>query len=241
MTTATSIRLLYVGRSQKMAQVIEDALRSEYDQVAIEGKPESDLLIVGVSNQKSAIEEVRAAPPHGMIVEIDQGRYNRIRFCQLVRGRLPQMVIVAVHKEHDLNDGFEFDGTILRPFQFEQASEAIALLLSGGRQMYLEVGDIRLDVAMRIVEGPLGQHHLPPKLCKLLQVFMERPGAIVRREELMQQVWDTKFLGDTRTLDVHIRWLREKIEEDPSNPQRLITVRGMGYRLNRRRDDGMMR
>jgi DNA-binding response OmpR family regulator len=61
---------------------------------------------------------------------------------------------------------------------------------------------------------------------------MERAGSTVSREELMQQVWNTEFLGDTRTLDVHIRWLREKIEPNPSSPNQLITVRGQGYRLD---------
>ncbi len=189
------------------------------------------LQFVCVSSQKVATEEVRAAPPHGLIVEIDQGRYNRLRLCRSLRSRLPQILIIAVHKEDIDSQDFEFDGFILRPFSLAQAGKAIARLLGGSRQMYLRVGDIQLDVAMRIVDGPSGEHHLPPKLCKLLQVFMERPGVTVRREELMQMVWDTKFLGDTRTLDVHIRWLRERIEEDPSRPNRLITVRGAGYRL----------
>ncbi len=239
MKTPTSIRLLYVGRSQKLAEAIKTALDVEHRQITVEGGAESALQFVCVSSQKQAIEEVRAAPPHGLLVEIDQGRYNRIRFCNNLRSRLPQMLFVAVHKENDVSDGFEFDGFILRPFNQVQAGKTINLLLGGSRRMYLTVGDLRLDLAMRMVDGPLGEHHLPPKLCKLLHVFMERPGDIVSREELMQQVWDTKFLGDTRTLDVHIRWLRERIEEDPSRPSRLVTVRGAGYKLSEKSDDGM--
>jgi two-component system phosphate regulon response regulator PhoB len=60
---------------------------------------------------------------------------------------------------------------------------------------------------------------------------MQRPGEILPRKFLMQQVWDTSYMGDTRTLDVHIRWLRERIEFDPSNPEYLVTVRGKGYRF----------
>ena len=240
MKTPTSIRLLYVGRSQKLAEAIKTALDVEHRQITVEGGADSALQFVCVSSQKQAIEEVRAAPPHGLLVEIDQGRYNRIRFCNTLRSRLPQMLFVAVHKENDISAGFAFDGFILRPFNPMQAGKTLSLLLGGSRRMYLTVGDLRLDLAMRMVDGPLGEHHLPPKLCKLLQVFMERPGDIVSREELMQQVWDTKFLGDTRTLDVHIRWLRERIEEDPSRPSRLVTVRGAGYKLGEKSDDGMI-
>lgn len=241
MTSPTSIRLLYVGRSRALADTIEDALRVEHGQVAATDGVTTELQFVCVSSQKQAIEEIRSSPPHGLLVEIDQGRYNRVRFCSSLRSRLPQMIMIAVHKENDLSDGFEFDGFILRPFQFEQANKALSLLLGDSRKMYLTVGDLRLDLAMRMVDGPLGEHHLPPKLCKLLQVLMERNGDIVSREELMQHVWDTEFLGDTRTLDVHVRWLRERIEENPSRPTRLITVRGAGYKLDGITDDGMVR
>jgi DNA-binding response OmpR family regulator len=60
---------------------------------------------------------------------------------------------------------------------------------------------------------------------------MSRPGQVISRKVLMQEIWDTDYLGDTRTLDVHMRWLREKIEDDPNDPRMLVTVRGQGYRL----------
>ncbi len=60
--------------------------------------------------------------------------------------------------------------------------------------------------------------HLTPKQCHLLAIFMQRPNQVISREDLMKEIWDTHYLGDTRTLDVHIRWLREKIEADPTRP-----------------------
>ena len=74
-------------------------------------------------------------------------------------------------------------------------------------------------------------HKLTPKEFELLKLFMEHPGQVVSRKLLMQEIWDTDYLGDTRTLDVHMRWLREKIEDDPKNPRLLVTIRGEGYRL----------
>lgn len=73
---------------------------------------------------------------------------------------------------------------------------------------------------------------LLPREARLLAALMRYPGEIVSRATLMKQVWETDYLGDTRTLDVHICWLRRKIEEDPTRPQIIVTHRGMGYRLN---------
>lgn len=73
--------------------------------------------------------------------------------------------------------------------------------------------------------------HLTPKECKLLAVLMQNAGEIVSRKTLMRHVWDTDYLGDTRTLDVHICWLRQKVESDPKMPQHILTKRGQGYTL----------
>jgi DNA-binding response OmpR family regulator len=73
---------------------------------------------------------------------------------------------------------------------------------------------------------------MTPKQCALLQMLMVHHGNVVERSNIMQAIWETSYLEDTRTLDVHIRWLRERIEPDPSNPVYLKTVRGVGYRLN---------
>jgi DNA-binding response OmpR family regulator len=73
---------------------------------------------------------------------------------------------------------------------------------------------------------------LTPRLVRLLRILMERHGEVVEREALFKQVWETNYTGDTRTLDVHISWLRKAIELDPDNPRFLHTIRGVGYRLD---------
>lgn len=231
MTTPTSIRLIYLGRNKSLPQQIEAALQAELNDVDRHGPQTRELQIVSVSSQKQAVEEIRSTPPHGVIIEVDDGRYNRSRFYQMLRGRLPNVVLVAVHREMEGQNSFPFDGYIQRPFALEQARPALTALLNGSMGMYLCRGDLCLDVARRVLDGPQGTYRLPPKLCKLLQILMENKGSTVRREYLMQMVWETKFLDDTRTLDVHIRWLREKIEPDPSTPIYLVTVRGQGYQL----------
>jgi two-component system phosphate regulon response regulator PhoB len=85
---------------------------------------------------------------------------------------------------------------------------------------------------MRTVVTPKGQYHMTPKQAQLLYYFLVNHNQVLSRRDIMQQVWDTSFLEDTRTLDVHIRWLRERIELNPSEPSYLVTVRGRGYRLS---------
>jgi DNA-binding response OmpR family regulator len=100
--------------------------------------------------------------------------------------------------------------------------------LSGG---LLCVDGIELDVEHSQVTGPHGTHHLTPLECRLLQILMRNSGQVVSRSSLMKEVWGTTYLDDTRTLDVHICWLRRKVEDDPSHPYRIITHRGLGYEL----------
>jgi DNA-binding response OmpR family regulator len=73
---------------------------------------------------------------------------------------------------------------------------------------------------------------LTPRQAQLLQILMQHPGEVVGRDQLFKDVWNTGYTGDTRTLDVHISWLREAIEEDPRNPKFIKTIRGVGYRLD---------
>ena len=94
-----------------------------------------------------------------------------------------------------------------------------------------KTGDLSLDLEKRCVTKGCAAIHLTPKECALLATFMDNGGEVLTREFLMKEVWETDWTEDTRTLDVHIRWLREKIEDDPSNPIYLRTVRGVGYRF----------
>jgi len=98
--------------------------------------------------------------------------------------------------------------------------------------LVLTAGPITLNqAAMTVTKG--GQtYKLTPKQAQLLAMFMRNPGKILERKMLVKDVWETDYLGDTRMLDVHIRWLREKIEDDPSHPVYLTTVRGVGYCFN---------
>ncbi len=93
----------------------------------------------------------------------------------------------------------------------------------------LQVGELVLDSNSGKISGPNGVHHLTPMECRLLETLMAYSGQVVPRSFLMKTVWETDYLGDTRTLDVHISWLRKKLSDCSRRPQYLWTVRGVGY------------
>lgn len=95
----------------------------------------------------------------------------------------------------------------------------------------VRVKGLELDVRNSILTKGDDQVHLTPKETKLMHLLMENVGKVVSRSELMQSVWNTEYLGDTRTLDVHICWLRQKIEDNPRIPEMILTRRGQGYEL----------
>ncbi len=93
-----------------------------------------------------------------------------------------------------------------------------------------EVGDVRLDVSRHRVHVRGERVEMPLKEFELLAVLLERAGKVMPRDRLIERVWGYDYVGDTKTLDVHIKRLRTKLEPDPANPTRVVTVRGVGYR-----------
>ncbi len=229
MTTPNTIRLLYVGKNRQIAEDILDALKKQAATARyVQDFTSHELCLTIVSNQKQAWTQVCGHAPHCVMVEIDR-RYSRERFCRRLRDRLAPMRIVAVCATDIQEIRFSFDEYVTIPIQKRVASRLLSLLLDTERTTQLQVGPIRLNTLSRQVFTPQGQATLPLKQCALLQMLMERAGSLVRRDEIMQVIWQTAYLGDTRTLDVHVHWLREQIEPDPSNPVHILTVKGEGF------------
>jgi len=95
----------------------------------------------------------------------------------------------------------------------------------------VQVKGLLLDLQKASLKKNGNEIHLTPKETKLMALLMENVGKVVSRNQLMQEVWDTNYIGDTRTLDVHICWLRQKIEDNPRIPEFILTRRGQGYEL----------
>jgi two-component system response regulator RegX3 len=95
----------------------------------------------------------------------------------------------------------------------------------------IRAGPLALDPDTRMLRKRGATEHLRPKEAALLTLFLRNPGRVLSRQKIMREVWETEYMGDTRTLSVHVRWLRLKIEDDPGSPRFLRTVRGVGYRF----------
>ena len=123
-------------------------------------------------------------------------------------------------------------GNVLQmPFTPRKVTNRVNKITSCRQGSIVTAGDISLNIDKRCVYRRDVVHRLTPRQAKLLEVFMRHTGRTLTRKFLMEQVWETDYMGDTRTLDVHVRWIRERIEEEPGSPKYLRTVRGIGYRL----------
>lgn len=164
--------------------------------------------------------------------------------CRTLRqnSTVPILMLTALGDEVDRILGLELgaDDYLTKPFS---SRELIARLKALLRRVELDrhqqvvddqvtVGDIRLEFNTRRAFKGDQELILRQKEYEVLSLLLSRPGEVITRAEFFDQVWGTDWLGDTRTLDVHIRWLREKIEADPSQPHLIQTVRGIGYRFS---------
>jgi DNA-binding response OmpR family regulator len=187
-----------------------------------------------VTSRKDAILVGRQNPPGIVMTEFERWE-ERLEFCKEVMHRWPGVPMIAVTNSSIEESTVRFDLVIPSPLSTPSLLGALEQTLGATpSDRLVQVGEVTLDKLNRTVISPKGEYHITPKQCALLEMLMLRNGEVVTRGEIMQEIWQTNFLGDTRTLDVHIRWLREQIEYDASNPKYLVTVRGKGYRFRTR-------
>ncbi len=154
--------------------------------------------------------------------------------CQRMRKHYPQYPILLISApEHPLPPGAHPAHQVLTlPFTARKLFNRLRTLLPSSSEKVIAAGPIRLDTERNMVECEGRQTHITPRLARLLKALMENAGKALERETLFTQVWETAYLDDTRTLDVHISWLRKALESDPRRPRYLKTIRGVGYRLD---------
>ena len=221
-----AIRAAFVGRRGIAAQL--EAMLAGETADAPARETSDAIALIALTSQKAALRLLRTDPPPVLLVEIDPRPDSRLRFCATARSRLPTLAILAVGVEPP-RGSFAFDGFLPLPLSQEGVDRALERIRSRSTGHVLLRGPFRLDLATRTLDTPRGTRHLTPKQCALLELLMRRHDQVVHRREIMAAIWETSYLDDTRTLDVHIRWLRECIEPDPSSPLYLLTARGRGY------------
>ena len=116
--------------------------------------------------------------------------------------------------------------------QVQELDQRIQEAAVNQKDRFLRLPTLIIDFQKQTILRGQDQFSLTPKEFKLLKILVDHTNQILKRKTIMKEVWETDYMGDTRTLDVHIRWLREKIEDNPSKPKYLITVRGVGYRFS---------
>ena len=186
-----------------------------------------------VPNGSAALTRLDEGLPRLVIVDAASMRTSGKRICQALRLHAEKLPILLILGEA-LNSGdkHEADVVLVQPFTLQKLINRIRPLIPAETKDLLEVGPLQLDVEQRLVRCQSRQCRLTPRLVILLKALMDRQGELIDRKELFKQVWDTGYTVDTRTLDVHISWLRQAIEEDPRHPQFINTVRGVCYRLD---------
>jgi len=212
---------------------------SIYTILLVEGrKPAADHLapilndqgynVVMARTRREAWAKVQEIHPAAIVLDSPSLRFSSRRFCDALRDaalEIPVLVLLPEGKKIDRSIGARI--YLRHPFSAKKLTNRIAKLLTA----ILQVGDVIFNVERRSVIYNKCKKHLTPKQARLLEILMRHPGEILTRSYLMRQVWDTDYMGDTRTLDVHIHWVRKAIEEDPGSPVYLRTVRRVGYRF----------
>ena len=163
--------------------------------------------------------------------------------CKQLRARsgVPVIMVTARDSEIDKVVGLELgaDDYVTKPYSARELIARIRAVLRRGAEAedvdadtVLEAGPVRMDIERHIVSIDGEQIALPLKEFELLEYLMRNKGRVLTRGQLIDRVWGSDYVGDTMTLDVHVKRLRSKIEADPANPARLVTVRGLGYKLD---------
>ena len=228
-------KILVVDDEPTLRNVLQYNLTKEAHQVRTAGDGEE------------AIDQAREYEPDLILLDVMLPKLDGFEVCKAIRreSNVPILMLTAKDSEIDKVVGLEIgaDDYITKPFSMRELVARVKAMIRRSEMLKGELNAERAEKTRLAVRGlamDLLQHrvtldgraiNMRPKEFELLAFLLRHPDQVFSRDQLLDQVWGYEFGGDTRTVDVHIRWLREKIEEEPSKPTYLETVRGVGYRL----------
>ncbi len=193
------------------------------------GKKEYSVLTAHSGRQ--AIAQAKSHHLDAIIVDSTSLRLDfKSLYRKLKRASYAPLVLIALPNAK-VDGAATAAGIVTKPVVGKKLVARVKVAIDAQPPRTLSAGKLSLDLQKHKLTRGSKTFSLTPKEFVLLKILMERVGQVISRKTLMKEVWETEYLGDTRTLDVHVRWVREKIEENPSKPQRLITVRGEGYKI----------
>ncbi len=208
--------------------------------------------VITASDGRKALDVARQQRPDLIVLDIMLPGLDGFEVCRILRQEMsvPILMLTARTEEIDKVVGLEVgaDDYLTKPFSMRELLARVKALLRRVRIDREDVaatgnglpavvtermvfGDLVIDLSRREVAFRGTVHHLKPKEFDLLVFLARNRGIVLSRDLILERVWGWEFDGGSRTVDVHVRWLREKVEADPSDPQRIVTVRGIGYRF----------
>lgn len=193
---------------------------------------------------EAGLELALAEEPDLILLDLMLPRLNGVEVCRQIRktSEVPIIMLTAKEGEIDRILGLELgaDDYVVKPFSMRELLARVKTVLkrfSAGAKTTevsnLASGDLVIDMLGHEVTVKGQNVDLSSKEFDLLRILANHPGQVLSREQLLNLVWGNDFYGDSRTVDVHIRWLREKVEEDPSDPKYILTIRGVGYKFKK--------
>lgn len=198
----------------------------------------------------AALDKARQMHPDLIVLDLMLPGLDGFEVCRILRQEMttPVLMLTARDDEIDRVVGLEVgaDDYLTKPFSMRELMARVKAMLRrvrlvreetaangalGNADHRLMYDDLVIDISRREVRKQDKVLALKPKEFELLQFMAQHRGQVLTREFILEKVWGWEYIGDSRTVDVHVRWLREKIENDPAQPQRIVTVRGAGYRF----------
>ena len=228
--------------SDKKILIVEDD-RNLLDTLVYNVEKEGYSVLSSINGEES-LDLARKEKPDLIVMDIMLPGLNGLEVCRILRKEMtvPILMLTARNEEVDKIIGLEVgaDDYMTKPFSMRELIARIrAMLRRAGMtvtqpdfvEKTITIGTLEVDTERHRVTVSGKELELSPKEYDLLVFLAVNKGFVFTREQLLEKVWGYDFAGDTRTVDVHIRWLRQKIEFNPSKPEKLITVRGAGYKL----------
>lgn len=203
--------------------------------------------VITANNGETGLKLAQAAPVDLILLDLMLPGMNGMEICRILRQASDVPIIMLTAKEGEIDRvlGLELgaDDYVTKPFSMRELMARVRTVLkrtgtAGGNQEQPKqtvIDDIKIDWAGHEVTVKGAPVSLSSKEFELLKILVNHSGQVLTREQLLNLVWGDDFYGDDRTVDVHIRWLREKLEENPGEPRYIVTVRGTGYKFIRTR------
>jgi two-component system response regulator RegX3 len=221
--------------------VVED--EESFVEALVVGLKREGFLVKVATDGAEALDMFDHVRPDLVLLDVWLPRMSGIDVCREIRSRsrVPIIMVTAKSSEIDTVVGLEVgaDDYVTKPYRLRELVARMRAVLRRSPPVgdtplavdTLEVGELRLDPERHEVYLRGGELMLPLKEFELLELLMDNAGRVLTRETLIDRVWGPHYVGDTKTLDVHVKRLRAKIEDDPARPARITTIRGLGYKF----------